>query len=310
LGAKEKIKVPVLLGPTSSGKSDAALYACESLGCGIVSCDSRQIYRKMDIGTAKPSPEESSRVRHWLIDIIDPDKKYSAFNYARDASAVIREQAAAGRRVLVCGGSGLYFQCLSQGIGPQVEEDKDLRGQYRKIAEESGAEVVFAELAKVDPLTASQSHASNIKRNIRALEVYHSTGVPFSELKKRTAPPDDFEFYVMVLTRPREELYARIDSRVDGMIKTGLWKEFMSLRGQGYDKNSPGMFCVGYRELFDVEEKKATLEQAIEKIKRNTRNYAKRQVTWFRHQVKGREVEAGAKTGKMVEEFIEECFKG
>jgi tRNA dimethylallyltransferase len=260
----------------------------------------------MDIGTAKPTREESGRVRHWMIDIIDPDRKYSAFNYAQDAAAVIRERAEAGRPVLVCGGSGLYFQCLSQGIGPQVAEDKELREHYHAIAEKQGADRVYAELAAVDPVTASQSHASNLKRNIRALEVYHSTGVPFSELKKRTSPPDDFVFDIMVLSRPREELYSRIDARVDDMMKKGLWEEFQSLRGQGYDRRSPGLFCVGYRELFDVEEKKATLAEAVEKIKQNTRNYAKRQITWFRHQVRGKEIKAGEGAGEIIERYMKE----
>jgi tRNA dimethylallyltransferase len=310
LSANEKIRVPVLLGPTASGKSDAALHACVLLGYEIVSCDSRQIYKKMDIGTAKPSQEESGRVRHWMIDIIEPDQKYSAFNYAQDAAAIIRERSAAGRRVLICGGSGLYFQCLSQGIGPQVAEDKVLREHYRAMAEKQGADRVFDELAAVDPAAASQSHASNLKRNIRALEVYHSTGVPFSELKKRTSPPDDFVFDLMVLSRPREELYSRINARVDDMMKKGLWEEYQSLRSQGYDRRSPGLFCVGYRELFDVEEKKATLAEAVETIKQNTRNYAKRQITWFRHQVKGREVEAGESTNDKVIKMMEEFFKG
>jgi tRNA dimethylallyltransferase len=306
LSTNEKIRVPVLLGPTASGKSDAALYACGRLGCEIVSCDSRQIYKKMDIGTAKPSQEESGRVRHWMIDIIEPDQKYSAFNYAQDAAAIIRERVAAGKRVIVCGGSGLYFQCLSQGIGPQVAEDKELREHYRAIAEKQGADRVYAELAAVDPAAASQSHASNLKRNIRALEVYHSTGIPFSELKKRTSPPDDIVFNIIVLFRPREELYSRINARVDDMMKKGLWEEFQSLRSQGYDKRSPGLFCVGYRELFDVEENKATLAQAVDKIKQNTRNYAKRQITWFRHQVKGREVEAGETAKEVIAKAIEE----
>ena len=310
MSAKEKTRVPVLLGPTASGKSDAALHACGRLGCEIVSCDSRQIYRKMDIGTAKPTQEESGRVRHWMIDIIGPDKKYSAFNYAQDAAAIIRERAAAGGRVLVCGGSGLYFQCLSQGIGPQVAEDKELREHYRALAEKQGPDRVYAELAAVDPVAASQSHASNLKRNIRALEVFHSTGIPFSELKKRMSPPDDFVFDIMVLSMPREELYSRINARVDDMIKKGLWDEFLSLRSQDYDRSSPGLFCVGYRELFDVEEKKATLAGAVEKIKQNTRNYAKRQITWFKHQVKGRELEAGENANDKVMKIMEEFLNG
>jgi tRNA dimethylallyltransferase len=305
----EKIRVPVLLGPTASGKSDAALYAFGRLGCEIVSCDSRQIYRKMDIGTAKPSPEESGRVRHWMIDIIEPDEKYSAFNYAQNAAAIIRERTALGKRVLVCGGSGLYFQCLSRGIGPEVAEDKELREHYRAMAEKQGADRVYAELAAVDPVAALQSHASNLKRNIRALEVYHSTGIPFSELKKRMSPPPDFVFEIMILSMPRQELYSRINARVDDMMRKGLWEEFQSLRSQGYDRRSPGLFCVGYRELFDVEEKKVTIAQAVDKIKQNTRNYAKRQITWFRHQVKGREVEAGENAKDKVMKMMEECFK-
>ena len=305
----EKIRVPVLLGPTASGKSDAALYAFGRLGCEIVSCDSRQIYRKMDIGTAKPSPEESGRVRHWMIDIIEPDQKYSAFNYAQNAAAIIRERTALGKRVLVCGGSGLYFQCLSRGIGPEVAEDKELREHYRAMAEKQGADRVYAELAAVDPVAALQSHASNLKRNIRALEVYHSTGIPFSELKKRMSPPPDFVFEIMILSMPRQELYSRINARVDDMMRKGLWEEFQSLRSQGYDRRSPGLFCVGYRELFDVEEKKVTIAQAVDKIKQNTRNYAKRQITWFRHQVKGREVEAGENAKDKVMKMMEECFK-
>ena len=308
MSANEKIRIPVLLGPTASGKSDAALYACGRIDCEMVSCDSCQIYRKMDIGTAKPSQEESGRVRHWMIDIIEPDQKYSAFNYAQDAAAVIRERAADGRRVLVCGGSGLYFQCLSQGIGPQVAEDKELREHYRTIAEKQGADRVYDELAAVDPVAASHSHVSNLKRNIRALEVFHSTGIPFSELKKRTSPPDNFVFDIMVLSRPREELYSRINARVDDMMKKGLWEEFQSLRSQGYDRRSPGLFCVGYRELFDVEEKNATLGQAVEKIKQNTRNYAKRQITWFKHQVNGREAEAGESAKEVITKAIEEFF--
>jgi tRNA dimethylallyltransferase len=306
LSANEKIRVPVLLGPTASGKSDVALHACGRLGCEIVSCDSRQIYRKMDIGTAKPTQEESGRVRHWLIDIMEPDQKYSAFNYAQDAAAIIRKRSAAGGRVMICGGSGLYFQCLSRGIGPQVAEDKELREHYRALAEKQGPDCVYTELKAVDPVAASQSHATNLKRNIRALEVFHSTGVPFSELKKRMSPPDDFVFDVMVLSMPREDLYSRINARVDAMMKKGLWEEFLSLRRQGYDRRSPGLFCVGYRELFDVEEKKATLAEAVEKIKQNTRNYAKRQITWFKHQVKGREVEAGENAKEVIAKAIEE----
>jgi tRNA dimethylallyltransferase len=301
----KKIRVPVLLGPTAAGKSDVCLAVCKQMGLEIVSCDSRQIYRHMNIGTAKPTGEDTVLVKHWMIDIIDPDQGYSAFRYAADSAEIIRKRAAVEKRVLLCGGTGLYFKCLSEGMGPQVAEDKDLREHYRTLAIRHGNEIVFKELCRIDPVTASASHASNLTRNIRGLEVFHITGIPLSELKKRTSGPDDFVFSVMILTLPREELYGRINARVDAMIKNGLWEEFKSLRKRGYDSKSPGLLCVGYRELFAVEENKTTLAQAIEKIKQNTRNYAKRQITWFKHQVKGIEVAAGELSGDVLASKIE-----
>jgi tRNA dimethylallyltransferase len=292
LGALAKIPVPVLLGPTASGKSAIAQAVCERLGCDLLSCDSRQIYRRMDIGTAKPSPGDMARVRHWMVDIVDPGEKYSAFAFARDAGARIRERAAQGKRVMVCGGTGLYFQALCAGLGPQAPEDPALREKYKALAAAQGRQAVFDELLAADPLTAAASHASNLQRNIRALEVFHSTGRPLSELKKRAAGPEDIVFDVVVLSQDRETLYRRIDGRVDAMMNNGLLDEFHSLLRQGYDQRSPGLLCVGYREFFAFDKGEATLEQVVDKIKQDTRNYAKRQITWFRHQVRGREVAA------------------
>jgi tRNA dimethylallyltransferase len=304
----KKIRVPVLLGPTASGKSAVALTVCERLSCDIVSCDSRQIYKKMDIGTAKPSAQERNLVRHWMIDIIDPDTRYSSFSYAQDALSVIREMAEQGRRVLLCGGTGLYYKNLSQGIGHQAPENPALRQKYRTMAQDLGAEAVFAELYVVDPVTAETSHVANLQRNIRALEVYHTTGIPLSRLKSGATPPGDIFFDVMVLSLPRQQLYSRINARVDEMVCRGLWDEFKELRKQGYDSNSPGLLCVGYRELFDVEENRASLAQAVEKIKQNTRNYAKRQITWFRHQVSGRQIEVADTTADTVTAIVGEFF--
>lgn len=282
-----KIKIPVLLGPTAAGKSEIALSIAQELGLSILSCDSRQVYRFMDIGTAKPSAEDRANVRHWMIDIVDPDEHYSSFRFANESAAIIRDRAGQGETVLVCGGSGLYFKSLSRGIGPQVEEDGELRRRFRDMARVEGPRAVFAELEKVDPLTASRSHAANVKRNIRALEVFFKTGIPFSTLITQARPPEDFDFFVIVLSRPREELYKRINDRVDAMVAAGLPDEFSRLRARGFGASSPGMLCVGYRELFAVEEKSMGLGQAVELIKKNSRNYAKRQITWFRHQVAG-----------------------
>ena len=284
------VTVPVLLGPTAVGKTAYAVRIADELGLEIVSCDSRQVYKRMDIGTAKPSPGELAAVKHWMVGIVEPSERYSAFRYALDASRIIRERARDGKAVMLCGGSGLYFQALSGGIGPQVAADPDIRRRYTDMAAHVGREAVWERLKAIDPATAFSSHAGNLVRNIRALEVFETMGVPLSELKKQAVPPQDLRFRTIVLTLPRPELYRRINDRVDAMARRGLWDEFQTLRRLGYDRTSPGLGCLGYKELFDVEEKKADLHSAIERIKQNTRHYAKRQLTWLRHQVNGVEI--------------------
>jgi tRNA dimethylallyltransferase len=295
----KKIRVPVLLGPTAVGKTRFAMDIAAEQGCEIVSCDSRQIYKYMDIGTAKPSPEELATVKHWLVDIVPPSEGYSAFRYAQDAARIIRERAAAGMAIIVCGGSGLYFQALSHGLGPQVAADPGIRRHYEDLAAQQGREAVWERLKKVDPVAARSSHAGNLTRNIRALEVFETMGVPLSELKKNAAPPQDIEFSVIVLGLSRASLYERINKRVDAMIKQGLWDEFRSLRNRGYDRSAPGLRCVGYRELLEVEENAIDLQTAIERIKQNTRHFAKRQLTWLRHQVAGTPVDMAAENAQV-----------
>ncbi len=299
-------RVPALLGPTAVGKSALALTVCEQLGFELLSCDSRQVYRGMDIGTAKPSPHDRARVKHWMIDVVDPGARFSAFAYARAALALIRERAALGKRVLLCGGTGLYFQALSRGVGPQVAQDKALRETYAAMARVHGRQKVFDELARVDPVTASASHASNLQRNVRALEVYHATGRPMSQLKKFAVPPAGISFDPIVLSLDREALYERINVRVDKMMKSGLLEEFQSLRRRGYGEHSPGLLCVGYREFFAFERNDASLQNAVDAIKQDTRNYAKRQITWFRHQVKGMEAVCNARTCETVSARVKE----
>lgn len=303
------VTVPVILGPTAVGKTGSAVRIARELGLEIVSCDSRQVYKRMDIGTAKPSPGELAVVKHWMVGVVEPSERYSAFRYAADASRIIRERARDGAAVMLCGGSGLYFQALSGGIGPQVAADPDIRRRYADMAERDGREAVWERLKEIDPAAARSSHASNLVRNIRALEVFETTGVPLSELKKQAVPPKDLVFRTIVLTLPRPELYERINKRVDEMVQHGLWDEFQALRGLGYDRTSPGLLCPGYRELFDVEEKRTDLHSAIERIKQNTRHYAKRQLTWLRHQVKGAEIDmAGAdaqdRTLRYISDFL------
>ena len=277
-----RIKVPVLLGPTASGKTACALQIAQSAGGEIVSCDSRQIYRFMDIGTAKPSTEDRGRVRHWLIDILDPQERYSAAAFAQDALNVIRERAAQGIVTLVCGGTGLYFESLRRGIGPHVASDPAIRDALSKRAAEEGSAALHRELGEKDPEAAAMIHANNVQRIVRALTVFHQTGKKISELKRLAAPPADVDFTVVVLMPPRESLYERINSRVEEMVRLGLWEEFKALRGRGFDERTPGLRCVGYQELFAVERGAASLQEAAEKIQQNSRRYAKRQITWFR----------------------------
>ncbi|MBN1128788.1 MAG: tRNA (adenosine(37)-N6)-dimethylallyltransferase MiaA [Chitinispirillaceae bacterium] len=277
-----RIKVPVLLGPTASGKTAVALRLAESAGWEIISCDSRQVYRYMDIGTAKPRREELGRVRHRLIDILDPQEPYSAAAFANDALNIIRTLAAEGKTALVCGGTGLYFESLRRGIGPQVASDPLIRDTLARRAAEEGCAALHRELHDRDPEAADAIHANNVQRVVRALAVWYQTGKTISELKRLAVPPEDIEFTAAVLMPRRDSLYERINGRVDEMTRRGLWEEFVALRGRGYDERTPGLRCVGYRELFAVERGTASMREAVEMIKRNSRRYAKRQITWFR----------------------------
>jgi tRNA dimethylallyltransferase len=298
------IPVAVLLGPTAVGKSDLALALASEMGWEIISCDSRQIYRGMNIGTAKPSIEELARVQHWLIDILDPAQEYSAWRFAEDAGAVIRERALAGKRVLVCGGTGLYFHALQSGRSEREPSDPAVRATLAGFALRNGSAALHAELAAVDPATAQRLHVNDTQRIIRALALYRQTGKTMADHTLDTNPPSDLNFTVIKLEMERSALYERINRRVDAMFAAGLWDEFLGLRSAGFGRQSPGLRSVGYRELFAVEEGSATMAGATELIKRNSRRYAKRQITWFAHQAEGVTVDM-ADAGKALEKVRE-----
>jgi tRNA dimethylallyltransferase len=282
-----RIKVPVLLGPTASGKSAIALRMAKSAGWEILSCDSRQVYRGMNIGTAKPTKEERARVRHWLVDILDPGEQYSAAAFAQDALDIIRGRANEGVVTLVCGGTGLYFESLRRGLGPQVASDKGIRDSLTKRAADEGGAALYRELCENDPEGASTIHANNVQRVVRALSVYYQTGKKMSALKRLAVPPDDIDFTVVVLMPDRTTLYERINARVEEMVDRGLWEEFRTLRGMGFDERTPGLRSVGYQEFFAVERGTMSMNETVEIIKRNSRRYAKRQITWFRMRNRG-----------------------
>ncbi|MBD3391152.1 MAG: tRNA (adenosine(37)-N6)-dimethylallyltransferase MiaA [Chitinivibrionales bacterium] len=283
----EPIHVPVILGPTGVGKTGLALELAGRFGMEIVSCDSRQVYRGMDIGTAKPTPAQQARARHWLIDILEPSESYSAFRYARDAREVIVRRAAAGVPVALCGGTGLYFRSLSRGLTTMVASNPELRKRLERRAEAEGPGILHEELARVDPASARRLHPNDRQRIVRALQVFYDSGIPLSAHVDGPEGPVDMHFAIIILSRPREDLYARINRRVRHMIELGLWREHKALIDKGFGREDPGMRCVGYRELFDVAEGKTSLETAIGRIQQNTRRYAKRQKTWFAHQCDG-----------------------
>ena len=284
---KQKIRVPVILGPTAVGKTEISLKLASDIGFEIISCDSRQIYRHMDIGTAKPSCRQMDNVRHWMIDIINPSEYYSAFRFSKEVISIIRDSAKRNNTMLICGGTGLYFKSLQEGLGPQVGSNIAFREKYKEKALKESNQSIFEELKACDPVTAARLHPNDVQRVIRALQVYHETGYPLSALQKEMRPPDDIEFIVIILSLGRDLLYDRINRRVDRMISEGLWDEFNSLGKMGYCESDPGMQCVGYKELFEVKNGSSTLPEAYERIKRNTRNYAKRQITWFNNKENG-----------------------
>lgn len=275
------------MGPTAVGKTGICAEICERVGAEIVSCDSRQVYRYMNIGTAKPTAAEKEKAPHHLIDFITPDQVYSAHDWACDAQEVLEKRLNAGKQSMVVGGTGFYLRSLVEGLSRLVPANPAFRKMCEKKVQSEGGDSIFKELERVDPALAHNLHPNDTQRAIRALEVFHTTGRPPSELKRLTQPSHSLSFRVLVLMLDREKLYRRIESRVDRMFRNGLWEEFKWLLEKGYTADSPGMRCVGYQELFSVIQGDVSLEEALELIRRNTRRYAKRQMTWFRNQTKG-----------------------
>jgi len=286
---KSSIKIPVavLLGPTAVGKSALAIKLAQDLNLEVISCDSRQIYRGMDIGTAKVSLAEQATVRHWFIDVVNPDEAFSAFRFAQEAAALIRERTARGKRMLLCGGSGLYFKVLAEGGIECGDSDPHIRKELTEFAESNGSGALHALLAQADPASAARIHCNDTQRLIRALAVFRQTGKTLSTYREQTPVSSEFAFSVMKLVMPRELLYDRINRRVEKMVGDGLYQEFLKLRGLGFNESSPGMQTVGYRELFAVEREELSFSEAVTQIQQSSRHYAKRQLTWFSTQVQG-----------------------
>ena len=281
----EKKKIIAIVGPTASGKSALALEIAKRHGGEIVSCDSMQIYKEMNIGTAKPTKEEMSEVKHHLIDIVDPDVSFSCEDYAKYASEAIDDICSRGKLPIVCGGTGLYLDTLLRGgsSAPSIDTS-EIRVKLSARAESEGIMPLYEELKAIDPISAEAIHPNNEKRVIRALEIYLATGKTKSELDKLSASTDSvYDATVICLAyKNRQILYNRIDSRVDQMLSEGLIEETQNLLEKGvFESNKTAAQAIGYKELFSYLRGEENIEFATETLKRATRKYAKRQITWF-----------------------------
>ncbi|MCC7366378.1 MAG: tRNA (adenosine(37)-N6)-dimethylallyltransferase MiaA [Dehalococcoidia bacterium] len=274
-------RLVALVGPTASGKSAMAIELAERLGGDIVNADSRQVYRGMDIGTAKPTAEERWRVRHHLFDIIEPADPYSLALYKRDAKAALDAIWARDAFAWVVGGTGQYVWALLEDWKvPEVAPDEAMRAELAAVAERDGVEALHARLAEVDPVAAGRIDARNVRRVIRAIEVFEHTGVPISTWQTHGTP--DFEYLLFGVDVPREELDRRIDARVEAMFDAGFVDEVRGLLDAGVPADAPSMSSIGYGEVVRLLRGKLTLEQAKDETKRATRRLARRQAQWFR----------------------------
>lgn len=271
----------VILGPTAVGKTKLSIRLAERIHGEIISADSRLFYRGMDIGTAKPTKEEMGRVPHHLIDVADPDDIWSLGRFKRNAVSIIDEVHKRKKIPILVGGTGQYIRAITEGwVVPELEADLDLRGRLEGWAEEIGSNGLHARLQSVDPVAASKIEPNNIRRTIRALEVMFHTGKKFSDLREREPVP--YQVIQVGLSRPREELYQRIDFRVDKMIEEGLIGEVENLLALGYSPKLPSLSAIGYGQIVSYLNGEILLEEAIALIKRTTRQFVRKQANWFR----------------------------
>lgn len=278
-----KSRLLCLLGPTAVGKTEIAIQLAQRLNAEIVSVDSRQIYRQMDIGTAKPTSEEQQAAPHHLIDCVDVSQPFSVAAYQSLADAAIADIQNRGKQVLLVGGAGLYFRAIVDGLFEGPDADIALRERLEQEAAQRGVEVLHERLRACDPASAERIHPNNLVRVIRALEVYELTGTPMSEHQQQWHQENQrYPFIAFCLTMPRALLYQRIEKRVDGMLANGLIAEVESLLAAGYARDTVALRSFGYRELIGYLDGECTYLEAVEQLKQNTRRFAKRQLTWFR----------------------------
>jgi tRNA dimethylallyltransferase len=274
--------VLAIVGPTSSGKTALSIILAEKLSGEIISADSRQIYRYLDIGTAKPTPVELKRSTHHFISILNPDQYYNAGEYGQQARAKIEELLKQSKQPILVGGSGLYVRAVIDGFFDGPGRNSEIREQLESEAHTLGAEILFDRLKEIDPISAAKMDATKVRRVIRALEVYYTVGKPISDLHSVQEIKIPFKAVQFGLEWERKALYHRIEQRVDAMIENGLVEEVHGLLNKGYSRDTNALNTVGYKEAFDYIDGKITKDEMVRLIKQNTRHFAKRQLTWFR----------------------------
>jgi tRNA dimethylallyltransferase len=273
---QQREKLVVIIGPTAVGKTELSLELAETFNGEIISGDSMQVYRGMDIGTAKAEPAELARVPHHLIDIINPTEEYSVAMFQESATRLITEINQRGRLPFIVGGTGLYIESVTHRFQfSQTSQDPELRDRLQRLADTGGVEALHERLAQVDPITAERLHPNDVKRVIRALEIYESSGYKMSDFQLR-AQHSPYDLVMIGLTMDREKLYQRINHRVELMIDAGLVEEVRGLLDQGFDPSLVSIQGLGYKELVPYLYGEVTLDKAVNDIKQRTRHFAKR----------------------------------
>ena len=278
----DKPKVLVICGPTASGKTSLSISLAKKINGEIVSCDSMQIYKEMDIGSAKPTVEEMQEIKHYLVDFVSPEKRYSVSEYKEDASKAIEEIINKGKTPIIVGGTGLYLNSLIYNIQyNEMEVDLNYRRELEKEAEEYGLEVLYNRAKEIDPEAMEKVSANDKKRITRVLEIYNATGRNKTELEKKSRKEVPYNYLIFGINMERSILYDRINKRVDIMLEQGLIEEVKNLINK-YSNMPTAMQGLGYKEVKEFLDGNISKEEMIEKIKMETRRYAKRQITWFK----------------------------
>lgn len=282
---KNKPPLVVLTGPTAVGKTALSISLAKEINGEIISADSMQVYRQMDIGTAKITPEEMQDVSHHLIDIMDPDEDFNVVKFKELANACIEQIYSRGKIPILVGGTGFYIQAVLKDVSFQQEEETESRKKLEKIAEEKGAQYLHEQLQKVDPESAKVIHENNVRRVIRALEYFEQTGCKISDHNQQEKEKESpYNFAYFVLEQDRKILYERIEKRIDLMMEQGLLDEVKRLYEKGYGRDLVSMQGIGYKEIYAYLDGEYSLEEAEYILKRDTRHFAKRQLTWFKRE--------------------------